>query len=409
MEVGKAATTIQEERLHELMYDKKYFVGRDKLWDVYRKTYSDKPVSQRTTNAWLQKQTIHQTFQRPLPRGIIKPILNSTPGYMSLDCFQFPSYNGFSIGYNMVDTFTKRYWCLAYKEQTAQNTINFIKEVRRTTPGVKISVIQADQGSEYKEPFASWLKDEGITLIHSKIHSPWSNMIERYGGTCKRMLSQALQATGSSDWVTLLPTIVKNMNTTVSFATKETPLNVDQSSDKLLHKKVFTRIANKAAKSYDVKARGGDDIKLGDFVRKVFDYEGTKIVKPSKRGYFAAQVYEIIEIVPSKYANAMPSFKLRNVDSKEIMKGQWARWQLILVPAGSYTPDAANNPNRPDADDEGKYEIQSIVASRVDRKGKKFYKVKWLGWASKYNTWQAEEELLEDAPEIVEEYENANR
>ncbi|KAJ3020714.1 hypothetical protein HDV00_001880, partial [Rhizophlyctis rosea] len=101
------------------------------------------------------------------------------------------------------------------------------------------------------------------------------------------MLSQAMRVSNTKDWPSLLPKIVANMNATVSFATGQTPLSVDQSTDKQLHQKVFQKMENKAAKRYGSKAQRGNDIRVGDWVRKVFDYESSKIFKASKRGYFA--------------------------------------------------------------------------------------------------------------------------
>ena len=58
------------------------------------------------------------------------------------------------------------------------------------------------------------------------------------------------------------------MNNSVSFSTKETPLSLDQSTDKNLHKKVTTIVGNRAAKKYGKKSRGGTDITVGSLVRK---------------------------------------------------------------------------------------------------------------------------------------------
>ena len=42
----------QKKRLHDLYYDKKMFVGCDRLWHVYHQKFSDKPVSQRSVLDW---------------------------------------------------------------------------------------------------------------------------------------------------------------------------------------------------------------------------------------------------------------------------------------------------------------------------------------------------------------------
>lgn len=316
-------TKIQNSRLKELYYHDKFLVGRDKLWNVYNSKYTDHPVSQRTVlNDFLKKQEIHQTYNRPtIKRGIIRPILNSTRGYMSLDCVVMKPYNGYTTIYDMVDTFSKRFYAMAFKAQTAKNTIKFIKAFREATPYIKISVIQCDNGSEFQELFKSWCSSEGITLNYSKPHSPWSNIVEKYGGDMKRMLFQALAVEKSNDWVNMLPIIVSNMNMTKNFTTKTTHLELDKSIDKEVHTKAFTLIQNRANKKYRVKAQLGKDIQVWDWVRRLHDYDAARIQKASKRGYYALPVYEVLRVVQSRFPNALPSYKLENIDTKETLPG----------------------------------------------------------------------------------------
>lgn len=399
-----ALTDQQENRLHELMYDEKFHFGRDKLWGVYHDRFPKDQLSQRAVNSWLQRQPIHQTFQRNMKKGIIKPLLNSTRGYLSLDCAVMPPYNGFTTMYVILDTFSKRLYAAPFKAQTAANTVEFLETLQKT-PNFKATIIQSDLGSEFKEPFISYLKKHDIILTHSKPHSPWSNPVERYNGTIKRALFAAMASDDTSDWPSLLPRIISNINATRSFATGERTITLDQSSDPHLHARVFKRLQNSAAKSYGNKARG-TDLSIGDNVRKVFDYDSANITKPSKRGYFASQVYDIIGIIPSKFAAALPSYRLKNKDTGEVLKGTWARWQLILVPKDSYKPETQQRMDKPAIDNEGKYEIETIIKSMVNRRGETLYKVKWLGY--KKPTWEPAQTIEEDAPEKVAEFNAAN-
>lgn len=398
----RALTKQQEERLHTLMYDDKYHVGRDKLWHIYHEKFPKDTLSQRSLNSFLQRQPIHQTFQAPLKKGIIKPLLTSTKGYLSLDCASLPPYNGYTTMYVILDTYSKRLYAEAYKAQTAENTVRFFKSLQKI-PSFKATIVQSDGGSEFKEPFSSYLKQQGITHTLSKPHSPWSNPVERYNGTIKRMLFATMASDDTNDWPSLLPRIVSNINSTVSFSTGVKTITLDTSSDPALHGKAFKTIQNKAMKAYGQKARA-TDLNIGDKVRKVFDYESTKIVKPSKRGYFAAQEYFITGVIPGKYAATLPSFRLKMVDTGEVLKGTFARWQLILVPKDSYDPLTRARSDKPAADSEGKYEVESILKEMTTRQGGKRYYVKWIGY--KKPTWEPAEVIQEDAPEKVAEYQS---
>ncbi|KAI5169736.1 hypothetical protein PAEPH01_0955 [Pancytospora epiphaga] len=56
------------------------------------------------------------------------------------------------------------------------------------------------------------------------------------------------------------------------------------------------------------------------------------------------------------------------------------------------------------SEEEGIYDVEDIVDDRVVN-GKKQYFIKWAGYASKYNTWEYEENILSD--ELKKEYEEA--
>lgn len=50
------------------------------------------------------------------------------------------------------------------------------------------------------------------------------------------------------------------------------------------------------------------------------------------------------------------------------------------------------------------YEVQKIVGDEI-RNGKKFYKIRWKGWAPKYDTWEPKASL--SCPDIIKSYENS--
>ncbi|ORY78108.1 hypothetical protein BCR37DRAFT_394618 [Protomyces lactucae-debilis] len=52
---------------------------------------------------------------------------------------------------------------------------------------------------------------------------------------------------------------------------------------------------------------------------------------------------------------------------------------------------------------ESYWEIEDIVDDRI-RNGKKQYRVRWVGYSARHDTWVPEEHSLEDCPEAVQEY-----
>ncbi|KAJ3022363.1 Chromobox protein 3 [Rhizophlyctis rosea] len=163
-----------------------------------------------------------------------------------------------------------------------------------------------------------------------------------------------------------------------------------------------TKMENKAAKRYGSKAQRGNDIRVGDWVRKVFNYESSKILKASKRGYFAPDVYIVTSVLPSRYPNALPSYKLVTKDTKQVLTGTYARWQLLKVPKDTTVVEEPEDDRPGEVEGTGgQYEVQSLVDKRTLRGGVVKYRVRWRGWKAKHDTWETEEQLMEDVPEMV--------
>lgn len=404
------ASKIVIERLKQLYYDDKFFVGRDRLWEVYHQKYKDHWVSQRTVLDWLKHQDVHQRFQKTLKKSAIRPMLAKKKGLLSLDCVQMPPFNGYNTLYNMVDILTKRLYSMPFKGQTASNTIKFFESILQKYPNIKISAVRCDNGPEYQEPWKSWMDDHGFKVIYSRPHTPWSNAIERYNGTLKRMLNMAMQANEDTDWVTILPRIVDNINSVTNFSTKKIPLDVDQSEDPNVTNAVAKELQDKASKRYKERAKD-DKVQVGDLVRLVHTYDQTKIsTRAAKVGYFGHEIYRVTRVVKSKYPNSLPSFKLVNKDTGIEVPNLVARWEILPIPEDTVmAPPTERNPK---ADASGRYEVESILDKRTTRatRGKRAgveYLIKWRGY--KKPSWHDARTIKQDVPTLVREYEKAHK
>ena len=288
--------------------------------------------------------------------------------------------------------------------------MKFFQEILDKLPNIHISSIVADNGSQFQEPFKSWCEEQGYTLNYTRAHSLWMNaIIERAGGTRKRLLYQSIKVENMSNWTDLLLTVANNINTRTSFVTKETPLDLDTSTNPKVHRKVNTILQNRANKKYNVKAQNGADIRPGDWVKRIYDYDSSKIQKASKRGYFPPKVFELLSVTPSKYPNALPSYKLVEKDTGKIVPGSWARWQLLPIPKDTNFATVRGQLRRPapEVNEEGveRHGVESILRKRVKRNGDVEYYDKWRGYNKILdNTWKSQEILEEDAPGMLERF-----
>lgn len=53
------------------------------------------------------------------------------------------------------------------------------------------------------------------------------------------------------------------------------------------------------------------------------------------------------------------------------------------------------------------YEVERVIDSRIDKKGKREYKVKWTGWADEFNTWEPEVHL-NNSFDLITDFDLAN-
>lgn len=54
---------------------------------------------------------------------------------------------------------------------------------------------------------------------------------------------------------------------------------------------------------------------------------------------------------------------------------------------------------------DGVYKVEKILKVSTDRKGKKHYLIKWLGYSDKDNSWEPKQNITEVCPELIDEFE----
>ena len=133
---------------------------------------------------------------------------------------------------------------------------------------------------------------------------------------------------------------------------------------------------------------------MGSLVRRLHDYNASKIVKISKKGYFAPEVYKVTLVIPSKYPNALLSYKLMERETGKVLTGQFARWQLLRIPEETVLniKPQERRPG-PERGTQNRYVVQSIVDKMRMRNGQVKYEVRWRGYTAKDDTWETRRRL----------------
>lgn len=408
----KPLASKDEANLKEFYYKDGNIFGRDKLTWAYKKKFPDSKVSRRAIANFLEGQEIHQRYTRPVTsRGTVRPIVTKKPGYIQIDCINMEtfSYQGFNCAVQAVDAFSKKVWSYPCKGQTGANVVKALEAFQKD--GMVISYIQSDNGGEFvNENTAAWLQsNSGIVWKTSKPHSPWANgIIESKNGQIKKLLFQLMKTRQDPDWVTLMPLVCKNLNSTMTFATKQSPDELQFNTTH--HEAAGNMIQASANKRYKTKGRG-NDLSVGDHVRMRLEYDSANIKSAAKLGYYGEEVYKVTDVVHNnKYANITSSYRLVNVATGEKQKGIYSRGLLLPIPKNfTSIPKAVVRPGpvNEDLEEEPEYEVESVLDKKT-RKGTRtkpsttLWKVKWVGW--KKTTWQPEEDLLPGAKDLIDEY-----
>lgn len=215
--------------LDNYYYDNGFNNSRDALYGLVR----DKGITRRFVQEYLNKQKSYQInkdipatqkddYNRIIPTEPFKHLQMDT---INVEPFQI--YND-NVKYllTIIDIFTKKAFVYPLKELTQEAVVNKLKLLLNDID-LKPSIINTDNGNEFKGKTETFLKDNKITLIYSKPHSPQSQgYIERFNGTLKRTIKRNIQKLNNNRYIDDLQKIVNGYNETKTKILKLKPNDV---------------------------------------------------------------------------------------------------------------------------------------------------------------------------------------
>lgn len=444
--------TAEQTRKLKLLYDQ-YPTGRDSLWAKYKETYpNEKTPSQRSIlNCFLIYQEAHQTQLKPQKQSSIAPLQITKPGYLQADLFSMRSYPdaGYTAAFLMIDGFTKRVWGQPLRGESEAEVSHALKTClqRARADGATFSACQSDFGSHFQSIFTRVLTDNNIKHFYSAPGRPQSNaIIERKNGVVKVLLYKQMIINKDKKWVKRFQTVLDNINQTKSFATHQSPIDLQNGSNEV-QDQARAQITKNLGKRYKLQQRG-KPLCIGQTVRRKRILTGS-VKKPGVGGFWNEEIYTIAARINSTYANFLPSYKLINARGQAV-PNRVPKSDLLAVPP-ILAKDQAPNPEEteeerqtesgeniesaflqanqqntaiqpaPEVDTntqprrslrvqnrtrgEDEYEIDSIRGKRTYRK-KLQYKVGYSGYGREDDRWVDATYLRRTAPQLVEEYED---
>ena len=196
----------------------------------------------------------------------------------------------------MIDNFSKYLWAIPHKNKSSQTITNEFSNIL-TTSKRKPNKLESDRGSEfYNSIFQNFLKNKNIHH-YSRYTDKGPSISERVIRTVRNLLKKPVFEKGNADWLSELPSVIKQYNNTIHHSIKMTP---NQASKKVNEKIVYSNLQDKR-KKLNPKYKLGELVRTAD-IKKVFS-------KGDSTNY-SYKLYTITEIIhdtiPSYRINYLP-------------------------------------------------------------------------------------------------------
>ena len=251
----------------------------------------------------LKKKFNDEIYSKPRRRNYAtnKIIYNHINEIWSVDLADMNDYkisNNKSYRYIfiVIDNFSKYLFAIPLKNNYGQTITNEFSNIL-TTSKRKPFKIESDRGTEfYNSIFQNFLKSKNIHH-YSRFTDKGPSIAERVIRTVRNLLKKPVFERGNSDWLSELPSVIKQYNNTLHHSIKMTP---NQASKKSNERKVYSNLQDRRVKQqpkYDL----GQLVRTADIKRVFSKGDSTN---------WSYKIYTITEVihdtVPSYRINYLP-------------------------------------------------------------------------------------------------------
>ena len=273
-------------------------------------------IKQKDVLTWLQEQetyTKHRQYRgkhatrRVMVRGI--------DAQWQADLVDMRSFAGVNKGTNyiltVIDCFSKHAWAVPIKRKTGSEITQAFKKIFRDRCPQKL---HTDRGSEFisketqallKSKNVHWFATENLTK---------AQIVERFNRTLKDRMYKYFTANKTRQWLTALPKLIDNYNTSHHSSIKMTPVKASKKENET---DVWHNLYG------DVEPKDKPRFKAGDKVR-IFRERGR-----FKRGYtpnYTTEIFIITKVLPTN----PPTYRIQDLEGEEV-SGAFYKEELSLV------------------------------------------------------------------------------
>ena len=205
--------------------------------------------------------------------------------------YKISNKKGYRYIFIIIDNYGKYFRALPLKNKYSQTITNEFSNLLIKSKRKPIK-IESDRGTEfYNVIFQNFLKSKGIQH-YSRYTDKGPSIAERVIRTLRNLWKKLIFLAGNADWLSELPSVIKQYKNTIHHSTKMTPI---QASKKSNEKKVYNNLKDKR-EIQKPKFKLGQLIRTND-IKRVFS-------KGDSTNY-SYKLYTITEVIH----NTIPSYR----------------------------------------------------------------------------------------------------
>ena len=208
----------------------------------------------------------------------------------------------------VVDNFSKFGWTIPLKNKYAQSITDAFSQIIKTSRR-NPKLLETDDGKEYVNKIFNEFLNNNKIKRYSRYTDKGAVFAERFNRTIRNLLKKPVFKKGNADWLSELPSVIKQYNNTIHHSTKMTPI---QTSKKVNEKLVYSNLQDKR-KILNPKYKFGQLVRTAD-IKRVFSkgdstnwsyklYTITEVINdtiPSYRIDYLPERYNENLLLPSK-------------------------------------------------------------------------------------------------------------
>ena len=302
---------------------------------------------------WIERlaDELHKPIRRNFPRRRV--VVKHIDDTWCSDLVEMQKFSKWNKGYRyllmVLDVFSKYGWIVPLKDKKGETVAAAFKEI--FSEGRKPKRLWVDKGKEYyNKNVKELLASKGIEM-YSTENEEKSMICERWNRTIKTKMWKQFTLQNSTEYLDMLPGLVKEYNNTKHRSIGMTPVEASKKKNESI---VFLKLYGdlKAQRSLP-KFKVGDRVRISKYKRKVFD-----------KGYTPNWTEEIFVVDTIQYTDPI-TYKLKDLIGEEV-QGSFYEQELL----------------KSDQSIEDLFRIEKVIRRN---KGKAL--VKWSGYPEKFNSW----------------------